>query len=217
MTFCYSFLQYLDTFRIRQTDKFLLQHALQTFYQSLIEHVVQKLHIIIAVVKRPLYTIFNKVFGQIHIISNIIERNLRFNHPKLGQVTRRIGVLRTECRSKCINSPQSSSSQFTFQLSRYRQTGLFAKEIIIINNRSVFIFLQIIKILGSNLEHLSRTFTIGCCDNRCMKIEETTFMEELMDSDSHVVADAEYSSKCIGAGTQVSDLTKKLHRMTFLL
>ena len=36
-----------------------------------------------------------------------------------------------------------------------------------------------------------------------MKIEETTFMEELMDSDSHVVADAEYSSKCIGTGTQM--------------
>ena len=195
MTFYYSFLQYLDTFRIRQTDKFFLQHALQTFYQSFIEHIVQELH----------------------IISNIIERNLRFNHPKLGQVTRRIGVLRTECRSKCINSPQSSSSQFTFQLSGNRQTGLFAKEIIIINNRSVFIFLQIIKILGSNLEHLSRTFTIGCCDNRCMKIEKTTFMEKLMDSDSHVVADAEYSSKCIGTGTQMSDLTKKLHRMTFLL
>ena len=31
------------------------------------------------------------------------------------------------------------------------------------------------------------------------------------------VADAEYSSKCIGTGTQMSDLTKKLHRMTFLL
>ena len=30
--------------------------------QSFIEHIVQELHIIIAVVKRPLYTIFNKVF-----------------------------------------------------------------------------------------------------------------------------------------------------------
>ena len=40
-------------------------------------------------------------------------------------------------------------------------------------------------------------------------------MEELMDSDSHVVADAEYSSKCIGTGTQVSD--NELKRIPYML
>ena len=147
---------------------------------------------------------------RIEAVSPLWERGFVFYNEKLKESPdMQTGIEQTLALER--------GSQFTFQLSRYRQTGLFAKEIIIINNRSVFILLQIIKVLGSNLEHLSRTFTIRRCDNRCMKIEKTTFMEELMDSDSHVVADAAYRSKCIGAGTQVSDLTKKLHRMTFLL
>ena len=147
---------------------------------------------------------------RIEAVSPLWERGFVFYNEKLKESPdMQTGIEQTLALER--------GSQFTFQLSRYRQTGLFAKEIIIINNRSVFILLQIIKVLGSNLEHLSRTFTIRRCDNRCMKIEKTTFMEELMDSDSHVVADAEYRSTCIGAGTQVSDLTKKLHRMTFLL
>ena len=217
MPFRYRFFQDLDTFCIRQTYKWFLQYPLQTFNQALIKHIVQELHIVITVVQCPLYTVFDEFFCQIHVVIDVIESYFRFNHPELSQMTRCIWIFRTECRSECINCSQSSSSQFTFQLSGNRQTGLFAKEIIIINNRSVFIFLQIIEVHGSNLEHLSGTFTVWCCNQRSVEIEETSFMEELMNRNSHVMTDTEHCTKRIRTRTQVGNLTQELHWMSFFL
>ena len=42
-------------------------------------------------------------------------------------------------------------------------------------------------------------------------------MEKLMDSNRHVVTNAEYRSKSIGTRTQMRYLTQELHRVTFLL
>ena len=50
-----------------------------------------------------------------------------------------------------------------------------------------------------------------------MEIEESLFMEESVDSDSHVMTDAEHCTKCIGTWTQVRYLTQELHRVSFLL
>ena len=116
MSFGYGFFQNLNTFRIRQADKVMFQDKLQTFDQLFIKHIVQELDIIHTVIQSPLYTIFDKVFRQLHIFSNLIESNFRFDHPELGQVARCIGVFGTECRSERINSSQRHGSQFTFQL-----------------------------------------------------------------------------------------------------
>ena len=50
-----------------------------------------------------------------------------------------------------------------------------------------------------------------------MEIEETSLMKELVDSDRHVMTDAEHGTKRIGTRTQMSYFTKKFKRVTFLL
>ena len=50
-----------------------------------------------------------------------------------------------------------------------------------------------------------------------MEIEEALFMKELVNSNRHVVTDAEHSTKRIRTRTQVSYLAQKLHGVTFLL
>ena len=87
MSFCYGILQYLNTLSIRQTYEIFFQYALQTFYQPLIEHVIQELHIIGTVIQSPFHTVFDKLFRQIHVIRNIIECHFRLNHPELGKMT----------------------------------------------------------------------------------------------------------------------------------
>ncbi len=132
-------------------------------------------------------------------------------------MARSIGVFCTECRTKRINSSQCRSSKFTFQLSGNRQTGLLTKEVVIINDRTGFILLQIIEVLRCYLEHLSGTFTVRSRDDRCMEIDETFLMEKSMDSYRHVMTNAEHCTKSIRTGTQVSNLTQKLQCMAFLL
>ena len=217
MTFRYGIFQNLDTVCIGQTNKIIFQYTLQTLNQALVEHIVQELHIIRTVIQRPSHTVFDELFSQVHIICNVVESNFRFNHPELCQVTGSIGVFSTERRTECVNRSQSRSSQLTFQLTGDCQTCLFAKEIVIINDRAFFVFLQVIQVHGGHLEHLSGTFAVGSRNDRCMEIEESFFMEELMDSDRHIVADAEHSTKCIGTRTQMSYLTQEFHGMTFLL
>ena len=217
MTFRYGIFQNLDAVCIGQTNKIIFQYTLQTLNQALVEHIVQELHIIRTVIQRPSHTVFDELFSQVHIICNVVESNFRFNHPELCQVTGSIGVFGTERRTECVNRSQSRSSQLTFQLTGDCQTCLFAKEIVIINDRAFFVFLQVIQVHGGHLEHLSGTFAVGSRNDRCMEIEESFFMEELMDSDRHIVADAEHSTKCIGTRTQMSYLTQEFHGMTFLL
>ena len=212
-----SLFQDLDSFRIRQTDEIVFQHSLQTFDQTFIEHIVQKFDIVHAVVQSPLYTILDELFRQLHIVQDIIESHFRFDHPELGQVTRSIGVFRTESRAECINLSQSRSGQFTFQLSGNSQARLFAKEIIFINDRSVFILLQIVQVHGCHLEHLACTFTVRSCNQRCMEIEEPSVMEKFMNGISHVMTNTEHCTECIRTWTEMSDLTQEFHRMTFLL
>ena len=50
-----------------------------------------------------------------------------------------------------------------------------------------------------------------------MKVEKATFMKKLMDSNCHIVTNAEHCAESIGTRTQVSNLTKEFHRMTFFL
>ena len=50
-----------------------------------------------------------------------------------------------------------------------------------------------------------------------MEIEETSFMEELMNGDCHVMTDTEYGTKRIRTRTQMSDFTQELHGVSFLL
>ena len=206
MTLRYGLFQDLDTLGIGQADERILQYALQTADQLLVEHVVQELDVILAIVQSPLYAILDELLCQLHVVENIIEGHFRFNHPELGQVARCIGVFGTESRSERIDLSQSCSSQLTLQLSGNRQAGLFAEEIVIIDDRTLLILLQIIQIQGGHLEHLSGTLTVRSCNDRRMEIEEALVMEEFMDRVCHVVTDAEYRSKRIGTRTQVGNL-----------
>ena len=126
-------------------------------------------------------------------------------------MARRIRVLRTECRSKRINLSQSRSRQLALQLSGNRQAGLLAKEVIIIDDRTILVFLQVVEVHRRYLEHLSGTLAIRCRNDRRMEIEESTIMEELMDCVSHIMTDTEYRAKRIRTRTQVSDLAQEFH------
>ncbi len=217
MPFGNSLFQYLDTFRIRQAHEAFFQDTLQTFNQALIKHVIEELHIVGTVVQSPLYTIFDEIFRQVHIVRNIIERHFRLNHPELCQVAGSIGILGTERRTECIDGSQCSSGKFAFQLSGNSQAGLLSEEVIIVNNGTVLIFLQVVKVLRSHLEHLACAFAVGSRDNRSMKIEESSVMEELVDGNRHIMTNTEHSPERIGTGTQMGYLTEELHGMTFLL
>ena len=50
-----------------------------------------------------------------------------------------------------------------------------------------------------------------------MEIEEPFLMEEFMNGNGHIVTNTEYSAERVRTRTQVGNLTKELHGMSFLL
>ena len=145
------------------------------------------------------------------------EGHLGFYHPELGQVAGRVRVFGTEGGTEGVDGAQCRSCQLAFELTGYRQAGLLAEEVIVIDNRAILILLQVIEVLGGYLEHLSGAFTVGCRDDGGMEIVEALLMEEGVDGDGHVVTDAEDGSEGVGAGTQVGNLAQELHGVALLL
>lgn len=186
-----------DTFSIRQTHEIRTYHTLQTFDKSVVNHLVEEFKIILTIVESPLDTVLDKLFLKIHKVRKVNEANLRFNHPELSQVAWSITVFSTESRAESINLSECSSTKFTFELSTDSEGSHLAEEVVRIDNLSVFILFEIIEVLRSNLEHLAGTLTVASRNERSVEIIETLVMEELVNSNSHIVTNAEHSTECI--------------------
>lgn len=112
---------------------------------------------------------------------------------------------------------QCGSTQFSFQLSTDSQRCLFAEEIVVVDDFSVLVLLQVVQVLCRHLEHVAGNLAVACCDEWRVEIEKSVLMEIRMDSHCHVVADAHDDAEGVGAQTHVCMLTHVLERLSLLL
>ena len=159
----------------------------------------------------------DEVLFERHEVFHIVEANLRLNHPELCKVAWGIAVLGTEGRAERIDLTESCSTELTFELTRHCERSHLAEEIVVIDDAAVLVLLEVVEVLGSDLEHLTSALAVACCDERSMEIVESVLMEILVDGDCHIVTDAEDAAEEVGTRTEVSLLAKELHRVTFLL
>ena len=94
---------------------------------------------------------------------------------------------------------------------------MLAKEIIVVDNLSFLVFLQVIEVLGGHLEHLSCSLTVAGCNERCVEIEIAMLMEIGVDGHGHVVTNAHDCTECIGAQTHVGMLAHVFEGLPLLL
>ena len=165
----------------------------------------------------PTHTVLDEVLCQIHIVVDVVESHFGLNHPELGQMARRVGILCTERRPESVNGSQGRGTQLTFQLPGYGQRSRLAEEIVGIVYLPLVVFLQVIEVLRSHLEHLSGSFAVAGRNNRCMEIEKAVLMEVTMDGHRHVMADTEHRTERVGTQTHVGMRTHILHALPFLL
>ena len=98
-----SLLQDADALGIRQAYEILLDDRLQRSDQRLVDHLVEELQVVLAVVQGPLHAVLDEVFLKIHQLVLVDEGNLRLDHPELSQVARRITVLSAESRTEGVD------------------------------------------------------------------------------------------------------------------
>ena len=207
----------LNTLCIRQANELCIHNGFETFNKTFVYKLIEEEKVVHAVVQSPANAELNEVFFEIHEFVFLYESYFGFNHPELSQVARCIGILCAEGRTESVDLSQSHSTQFAFELSADGECGLFAKEIVGIVYLSVFVFLEVIEVLGRYLEHLSGTFAVRSGDKRCVEVEVSVLMEIGVNSHGHVMTDTEYSSERVSTRTKMCDSTQELHGKAFLL
>ena len=210
-------LEDLDTLGIGHTLEGLIQYEAQTIDELLVKVLSEERQVIHTVIKSPLHAVLDELLCQIHILLDLKESYFGLDHPELCEVTRRIGVLRTECWPEGVDTTECQRSHLTLELTRDSERRVTSEEVFLIVDLAVFGTWEVVQVECRDLEHLPSTFGITRRDQRRVHIEEATLVEECMDSDRHVVTHAIDRPKGIRTRTQVGDLTEEFQRVPLLL
>ena len=80
-------LKNLDTVGVAETHELCIHDRTETLDKFLVKHIVEECDILHTVVKCPLHAVLDELLGKLHVIEDVVERNLGLNHPELGKVT----------------------------------------------------------------------------------------------------------------------------------
>ena len=78
-----AFLQNLDSFGVGETHEVVLHHEVQTVYQLLVEVLVQEGDVVGAMLQGVVDAIFDEFLGEVHVVLDLVESNLRLVGPKV--------------------------------------------------------------------------------------------------------------------------------------
>ena len=172
--------QNLDCLCIGDTCKIGLCYMMQTVEQSLINEIIEEVHLLRRMLQYVIDNIFQHCLCQIHVILQICKCHLRLNHPELCGMTRRVGILRTECRAECIDVLECHRIRLSIELTANGQIRRLSKEILTVIDGTVLIFRYLIQIHRCHLEHLTGAFTVTAGNQGCMHIYKILLLEKFM-------------------------------------
>ena len=127
-TFCDSLFEDLDAFSVGKPYEAVLEDTLQALDELLVEHIVEELDVVGAMVEGILNAVFDELLCEVHIVFDVIERHLGLDHPEFGEVPRGVGVLCSECRAEGVNLTERQSAQLTFELTADSEGSLAAEK-----------------------------------------------------------------------------------------
>merc|ERR1740130_1637314 len=105
--------------------------------------------------------------GAVHVLGQVAERNLRLDHPELGQVARRVGVLRAEGGAEGVDGAEGAREVLAVQLARDGKVAWLAEEVLCVIDLARGRLLQrLLEVERRDLEHLARTLAVGAGDER---------------------------------------------------
>ena len=212
-----GFFEQTNTFCVRQTHEFGVDHGVQAIEQGFVDHIIEEFEVLSAVFECPTYAVLDEVFFEIHQLREVHKGNFRLNHPELRKVARGVRVFGAEGRTEGVDRTECCGTEFAFELSRYGQARALTEEVVGIVDLSFVIFAQIIEILRRYLEHLSGTFAVTGRNDRAVEIAEAVFVEVGVNGHRHLMANAEDGTESVGAQTQMGVLTHVFKRLSFLL
>ncbi len=195
--------EYPYAFGVVEAHEVVVENELQTLQQPLVPHLVHKFEILAAVVERIADEVFEEVLGKIHVVVKLVECHFGLDHPELGKMSRRVGVLGAERRTERIDLSERQGAQLAFELTRYGQAARLAEEVLRIVDASLVGAGRVVHIERGHVEHRAGTLAVRSGNQRRVQIVESVLVEIFVDRESHCVAYAQYGTESIGARTQI--------------
>ena len=158
-----------------------------------------------------------EVLGQLHVVLQLVEGHLGLDHPELGEVARRVGVLGAERGAERVDAAQGQRTQLAFELARHGEVARLAEEVLRIVHLALPGFRNVVQIERRHVEHGAGALAVRGRDERRVEVVESVAVEVVVDGIGHGVADAQHGAERIGARTQVGDVAQEFERMTLFL
>ena len=190
---------------------------MEAFKQRLVDHLVEEVEVVGAVVECPAHAVLDEVLGEVHIVVDVVEGYFRLNHPELGEVARRVGVFGAERGAESVDCAEGGGAEFAFELSAHGERGGLAEEVVGIVNLALLVLFEVVEVLGGHLEHLACAFAVAGGDDGRVEIVEAVLVEIAVDSHCHVVADAHHGTEGVGAQAHVGVLAHIFEGLSLLL
>mmetsp|Transcript_66685 Transcript_66685/g.182899 ORF Transcript_66685/g.182899 Transcript_66685/m.182899 type:complete len:547 (+) Transcript_66685:440-2080(+) len=145
----------------------------------------------------------------IHVVLQVAEGDLGLDHPKLGEVTRRVGVFGAERRPKRVDRAKGAGIVLAVELTGDGEVGLLAEEVLRIVDRPRRLG-RYCHVERRHLEHLAGALAIGARDERRMHVHEAARLEEGVGRVGERVADTHHRTHHAGARPHVRDAAERL-------
>ena len=110
-------------------------NSLSTMFCSVVEHrrvdaLVEELHVLRAAFQHVADDALEERLGQVHVVVELEEGHLRLDHPELGQVARRVGVLGAERRPEGVAPCPATGEDLRLELAADGQRSPLAEEVV---------------------------------------------------------------------------------------
>ena len=203
-------LQDLDRLGIGHSAELAVHDLLKTFDQALLDEAVKELHLLGSILQDVADQVLDHCFLDPDQVVQICKCHLRLDHPELGRMSRRVGILSAEGRSEGIDIAERFHVSLDVELAGNGQEGRLAEEVFCIIDFLRVALSNAVQVQRRDLEHLARALAVGCRDQRRVHIYESSFLIELVDRICKKRTYSENRHKGIGALSQMGQRTEIL-------
>jgi hypothetical protein len=148
------------------------------------------------------------------VVVEVGEGDLRLDHPELGEVTRRVGVLGPEGRPEGVDLRERLAVGLDLELSRDREEGGSSKEVLAVVDLAGVVTRQVHEVERRDAEQGAGALAVAAGDDRRVDPGEAVLVEVAVDRPGQGVPHAGDRPEGVGPRPQVGDLAQVLEAVT---
>jgi len=126
----------INSFGVSEHGELLVHDFAQAGEKALVLFVKES-DVFMATIYGLLHAKLDEIDGVADVVVDVGKREFWLDHPELGEVLVRVGVLCPERRTKCVHGGQRARIGFRLQLSGNRETNALAEKVLAVVDLAV--------------------------------------------------------------------------------